>query len=190
MTSIGPSAGQVLAALLAAGALYPCGAGANELVAPVGVFVEGGAAEDARSLVVGAALTWAQPSTWGAGHASGYLEASVGDWVCDRAQRIGYRHCSMQFGLTPVLRYAPSLWSRWYTELGIGANVISPAWLTDKRRFSTEFNFGDHVGVGRKLDDEGDDEIELRAEHYSNGGIQHPNPGENWLQLRYMHWFK
>ncbi len=141
-------------------------------------------------MVVGAALTWAQPSKWGAGHASGYLEAAVGDWVCDRAQRVGYRHCSMQFGLTPVLRYEPSRWSHWYMELGIGANAISPAWLTDKRRFSTEFNLGDHLGLGRKLDDAGRDEIELRVEHYSNGGIQHPNPGENWIQLRCMHWFK
>ena len=36
----------------------------------------------------------------------------------------------------------------------------------------------------------GADEIELRAEHYSNGGIKLPNPGENWFQLRYMNWFK
>lgn len=75
-------------------------------------------------------------------------------------------------------------------ELGIGANVITPAWLTDTRRFSTEFNSGDHLGLGRKLDEGGKDETEFRVEHYSNGGIQHPNPGENWIQLRYMHWFR
>ena len=51
-------------------------------------------------------------------------------------------------------------------QLGIGADVISPGLAHDGR-----------------------DEIELRAEHYSNGGIAHPNPGENWFQLRYMHWF-
>ena len=55
-------------------------------------------------------------------------------------------------------------------------------------RFSTEFNFGDHIGLGRKFGADG--EIELRAEHDANGGYRNPNPGENWFQLRCMHWFR
>ena len=182
----GPRVALVLT--LAAAVLAPVGASAGELVPPVGVFVEGGISDDSRSVVVGAAWTWVQPSKWGAGNASGYLETSVGEWACHREEGLGYRHCSTQFGITPVLRYEPSFWAHWYMELGIGADVIAPAWHTDKRRFSTEFNFGDHVGLGRKFGD--DDEIELRAEHYSNGGYKNPNPGENWFQLRYMHWFR
>jgi lipid A 3-O-deacylase len=180
----------VLALVLAAAALAPAAAGAKEISAPVGVFVEGGVSDDSRSVVVGAAWTWVQPSKWGAGNASGYLETSVGEWACHREEGARYRHCSVQFGLTPVLRYEPSWWEHWYMELGVGADVVAPAWHTDKRRFSTDFNFGDHIGLGRKFGADGADEIELRAEHYSNGGIKHPNPGENWFQLRYMHWFK
>ena len=180
----------VLALMLAATAFTPSSAGAKELQAPVGLFVEGGISDDSRSVVVGAAWTWVQPSKWGAGNASGYLETSVGEWACHREEGEHYRHCSVQFGITPVLRYEPSWWEHWYMELGIGADVVAPAWHTDKRRFSTDFNFGDHIGLGRKFGDDGADEIELRAEHYSNGGIKHPNPGENWFQLPYMHWFK
>ena len=27
-------------------------------------------------------------------------------------------------------------------------------------------------------------ELALRVQHYSNAGIRHPNPGENFVQLR------
>lgn len=185
-----PSMRAGLALMLASAAFAPSSAEARELQAPVGIFVEGGLSDDSRSVVVGAAWTWAQPSKWGAGNASGYLETSVGEWACHREEGSHYGHCSVQIGLTPVLRYEPSWWEHWYMELGIGADVVAPAWHTDKRRFSTDFNFGDHVGLGRKFGADGADEIELRAEHYSNGGIKRPNPGENWFQLRYMHWFK
>jgi lipid A 3-O-deacylase len=173
-----------LAAACASGA-----AGAKELVSPVGVFVEAGAADDARSVVVGAAWTWLQPSKWGAGHASGYLETSIGEWACHKHPDQHYEGCSTQVGLTPVIRYAPGSWEHWFMEVGVGVDAIFPAYRSDKRGFATEFNFGDHVGIGRKFGDDGRDEIELRAEHYSNGGYKNPNPGENWVQLRYMHWF-
>jgi hypothetical protein len=175
--------------MMAAAALPPA-AGAKELVAPVGVFVEGGLSDDSRSVVAGAAWTWVQPSKWGAGNASGYLETSIGEWACHRDEGAHDKSCSTQVGITPVLRYQPGSWDPWYAELGIGADVIASAWHTDKRRFATEFNFGDHIGLGRKFGDDGADEVELRAEHYSNGGYKNPNPGENWFQLRYMHWFK
>ena len=32
-------------------------------------------------------------------------------------------------------------------------------------------------------------EIVLRAEHFSNAGIKPPNPGQNFLELRYVHHF-
>jgi lipid A 3-O-deacylase len=172
-----------------AAAFMPSLVGAKELTSPYGVFVEGGISDDSRSLVAGVAWTWVQPSKWGAGNASGYLETSLGEWACHRAAGEHYHGCSMQVGLTPVIRYEPSWWEHWYMELGIGVDVVAPAWKTDRRRFASEFNFGDHVGLGRKFGDDGRDEIELRAEHYSNGGYKNPNPGENWFQLRYMHWF-
>lgn len=174
---------------VAATTLAPAAAVAKELTSPYGAFIEGGISDDSRSVVGGVAWTWVQPSKWGAGNASGYVETSIGEWACHRQDGDHYHACSTQIGLTPVIRYEPSWWEHWYMELGIGIDVIVPAWKTDRRRFGSDFNFGDHIGLGRKFGDEERDEIELRAEHYSNGGFRQPNPGENWFQLRYMHWF-
>jgi lipid A 3-O-deacylase len=182
----------VVAALVAGaaiGAAAPVAAPAKELVSPAGVFVEGGKADDGYSAVVGTAITWLQPSKWGAGNASGYLELSVGEWMCRKHADGDLRACSTQIGITPVIRYAPSWWEHWYGEIGIGADAIFPRYQSESRHFGSEYNFGDHLGIGRKFGDDGADEVELRAEHYSNGGYKHPNPGENWVQIRYMHWF-
>jgi hypothetical protein len=176
-------------AALALAAITP-GAGAEELTSPYGVFIEAGVASDARSVVAGVAWTWLQPSKWDdAGHFSGYLETSVGEWACHKSDGTSYSHCATQVGVTPVIRFAPTLFSRWFLELGIGADAVFPLYRSTSQRFSTVYQFGDHVGIGRKFGAEGRDEIELRGEHYSNGGYKNPNPGENWLQLRYMHWF-
>jgi lipid A 3-O-deacylase len=163
---------------------------AEELTTPYGAFIEAGAADDARSLVAGVAWTWLQPEKWGEyGHFSGYLGTSVGEWACHRAPADSYTHCATQVGVTPVIRFAPSFFSRWFLELGIGADAVFPLYRSSARRFGTVYEFGDHLGIGRRFGEQGRDELELRGEHYSNGGFKNPNPGENWVQLRYMHWF-
>lgn len=165
------------------------GAHAEELAAPIGIFIQGGAGDQVRSVGGGVVVTWLQPSKWGDGHATGYLEASVGEWYCRKTATGNYQGCATQFGLTPVIRYQPANATNWYAEAGIGVNTIFPLFETGRRRFSTEFNFGDHLGIGRKFGDARHDEVELRIEHYSNGGYRNPNPGVNWGELRYMHWF-
>jgi len=57
------------------------------------------------------------------------------------------------------------------------------------KHFSTSFNFGDHVGVGYSFGAAKKNEIALRLEHFSNAGIKHPNPGQNFVELRYVHHF-
>jgi hypothetical protein len=172
-----------------AAACAPGLAWAEELSSPYGVFVEAGAADDARSLVAGVAWTWAQPSKWDGGHWSGYLETSVGEWACHKSPGSTYEGCSTQIGVTPVIRFAPSLFARWFGEIGIGADAVFPIYQSERRRFGTVYQFGDHLGIGRKFGPDERNELELRYEHYSNGGYKNPNPGENWVQLRYMHWF-
>jgi hypothetical protein len=91
-----------------------------------------------------------------------------------------------QAGLTPVIRYdARPEGAAWFAEAGVGANLIAPVFHENERRFSSTFNFGDHVGVGRYLDAERRHELALLVQHFSNAGIKHPNPGVNFLQLRY-----
>jgi hypothetical protein len=79
-------------------------------------------------------------------------------------------------------------WARhWFAEIGIGANVILPVYRSKEKRFSTTFNFGDHFAIGRQFGAQHQHELALRIQHFSNGGIDEPNPGENFLQLRYSH---
>ena len=152
---------------------------------PDKVFAQVGAAEDARMAVVGA--TWEVPALRGIawGNGSGYVEASFGRWVSDVNDGPRSSAWVTQLGLTPVLRWHPFDSPRWFTEAGIGVNVLTPIYRSTDKRFSTAFNFGDHVGIGVQFGDGFRQELSLRLQHFSNAGIKDPNPGENFLQLRY-----
>lgn len=89
-----------------------------------------------------------------------------------------------QIGATPTLRFYPSMTRHWFIEIGVGPNYIVPLFHSGEKRFSTEFNFGDHFAIGRRFEAS---EVSLRVEHFSNAGIEHPNPGENFVQVRYAH---
>lgn len=152
---------------------------------PSSVFVQAGAGAHVDTGSLGAiwALPWQRDVSFGQLTTS--IEAAFGEW-----QTHGQRHHShpfTQIGFTPMLRFYPDAWhARWFVEAGIGANVIAPSYHTDGKRFSTAFNFGDHVGIGREFGARHQQEIALRIEHFSNAGIDHPNPGENFLQLRWV----
>ena len=113
---------------------------------------------------------------------TGSHEISFGHWRADTGSA---RSNVTQFGLTPALRYWPQGEPRrWFVEAGVGLNLLTPIYRTRDKRFSTHFNFGDHLGLGfRGVPDRA--EWSLRLQHFSNGGIEHPNPGENFLQLRW-----
>jgi hypothetical protein len=152
---------------------------------PASVFLQAGAADHVDTFSLGAVwpLPWQRDASFGRLATS--LEASVGQW-----QTHGQRHHTRpfaQFGFTPSLRFYPdALGGHWFGEAGIGANVIAPAYHTDGKRFSTAFNFGDHLSIGRELGANHRQEIALRVEHFSNAGIDHPNPGENFVQVRWV----
>jgi hypothetical protein len=115
-----------------------------------------------------------------------YGEAVIGEWfVHDR--RSEDRADFTQFGLTPVLRYA--FGNGPFLEAGIGLDVIAPRFRDNDRNFSTKFNFADHLAIGTRFGSGGANEISFRAEHFSNGGIRHPNPGQNFAELRYARHF-
>jgi hypothetical protein len=75
-------------------------------------------------------------------------------------------------------------------EGGVGITFTTTLYETERKRFSTSFNFGDHIAVGRNFGERREHEISLRIEHFSNAGIKHPNPGENFLQIRYSYRFQ
>jgi lipid A 3-O-deacylase len=162
---------------------------ATSLPRPSSVFVQFGDSSDAHTLVAGAIYDTGWNPTFSWGHATSYVELSFGRWVSDRDPAVVSSAWTTQIGFTPVLRFQPTAWHGWYAEAGIGANVLLPVFRSRDKRFSTVFNFGDHVAIGHRFGETGQNEIALRVQHFSNAGIKHPNPGENFLQLRFSHRF-
>lgn len=147
-------------------------------------FVQGGWSRDNRAFAVGATWDWAWTKEARWGRFTGYWESSIGRWrTDDSAQAPGASGVVTQLGITPVFRLAPfERHPRWFGEFGIGANVLFPVYQSRHKQFSTTFNFGDHLAVGYRV---GPHELALRWQHFSNAGIRRPNPGENFVQLRY-----
>ena len=114
---------------------------------------------------------------------SGRLEADFGRWSTRVNHSTSDSWCT-ELGVVPVLRVQRRPLSPWFMEIGVGPNYIAPIFHTGEKRFGTKFNFGDHVGIGRRFDTTHPIELALRTEHFSNAGIRHPNPGENFLQVR------
>jgi lipid A 3-O-deacylase len=157
---------------------------------PDAVFMQAGQAEkNTDAYTVGATWNWNWSRQYRFGLVTGYTEAAVGRWNTHDVVS-GEGHWFTQVGITPVLRlFPPSTTNRWFGEIGIGANYIAPIWRAEGKRFSTEFNFGDHLAFGRILGERREGSIALRIQHFSNGGIDAPNPGLNFAQLRYSYQF-
>ena len=150
-------------------------------------FVQGGDGDRAvKSATVGVTRS---VDPFGLGPASAvsmYGELVIGEWFV-HAARAGDRSHFTQFGLTPVLRYTFDRGP--FVEAGIGLDVITPHFRDHDRVFSTQFNFADHIAVGTRFGAARANEVSLRVEHFSNGGIRHPNPGQNFVEVRYARHF-
>jgi hypothetical protein len=157
---------------------------------PSTAFAQAGIGDQHTHAYIGG-FTWDWPwrHDWGPASLSGYFEAAFGRWTTDEHGVEGNSWMT-QIGLTPVLRARPGgSASAWFAEIGVGPNFILPLYRSGRKRFSTEFNFGDEFGFGRDFGARRQHELALRAEHFSNAGIEHPNPGENFAQLRYSYRF-
>lgn len=161
--------------------------GSNAQAAPDSVFLQGGAYDHVTAVDGG--LTWTSDwsSHWGSSTWSIVTDASAGYWWLADSQRVDHSRF-YRVGLTPALRLTGSGDWRWFIEAGVGLNVIMPEFHSRDRSFSTNFNFGDHLAIGaRPFGDSS--EWSLRVQHYSNANIRRPNPGQNFLQLRWRHFF-
>ena len=129
---------------------------------PDTLFVQAGEADKATTAYsAGAGWNWDWSRRYRIGVLTGYTEATVGRWRTDTNSAAG-EYWFTQVGITPVLRLFPGSESLWFGEIGIGANYISPLYRTDGKRFSTEFNFGDHAAIGRILGDRRQGSVALR----------------------------
>jgi hypothetical protein len=111
-------------------------------------------------------------------------ELIVAGW---RADAVGSGSQQLaQLAVLPVLKMRLDRGrSPWFVEFGIGASYTSKLYVTDHKEFSTRWNFYDMLGVGHSFGEGRRQELGLRYVHTSNASIRSPNPGEDFLQLRY-----
>jgi lipid A 3-O-deacylase len=151
------------------------------------VFAQTGWAEsDVSSYAIGAqhALPWRGQLLGTYWHS--YSEITVARWIADEPGPADSNHFT-QFGISPVVRIQyPSLMPGFFVDLGVGAYLITPIYRHNGKRFGSAYNFGDQIGFGWQLGRSRRQEVSLRIQHFSNGGIKQPNPGENFLQARFL----
>jgi hypothetical protein len=150
---------------------------------------------DSASLEVGSGakvqfLRGAVQSDWSARwfatkgyHLSGYWDANVAQWRGnDSNQNRGGHQNITVVNLTPVFRIQRDDKLGLYGEGGIGVSLFSHLYDNNEKRLATAFQFGDHIGAGYVFANKW--EAGFKLQHYSNGGIKHPNGGVNFLVLK------
>ena len=184
--------------LLGAGCLSfcPAAAAAPEDGVP-GVYVDFGQAlfhrgANTDSLTFGVVLPWThQPPVPGdiLSSISFYWDIFVSQWRALRTEGVEERSYT-QVGVIANWRYFFNRGdSPWFVEAGIGGTVMDRLYRTSDREFSTAFQFTEQFGIGRSFGVQGEQELSLRVQHFSNGGIKAPNPGETFVRVRYLHRF-
>ena len=155
-----------------------------------GVSVEYGNGDATNMARVGANWKWdKQWFTEGNWLVTGFWEASVGRW--DGHSAAGDNQTITDLSITPVFRFQqknPSGFAP-YAEAAIGFHLITPTFINADRKFSTAFQFGDHVGLGVRFGDRQQFDLGYRFQHLSNGSIKKPNQGINFNQIRFGYQF-
>jgi len=126
---------------------------------------------------------WFQGGEW---HVGGYWDLGVGYWRQDALP--GQNGDIGEIGFTPVFRLQRNDLAGPYAEAAIGFHLLSKTQIGDKR-FSTAFQFGDHVGFGYRFGVRSAWDLGYRLQHLSNGSIKKPNDGINFHQVRLQYHF-
>ena len=136
------------------------------------VSVEVGRGDDRTSVIrVAVSDFWRKreplPDKW---RLAGYWEFSGAIW--DNTD-----DSTANVGVTPVFRFERN---RFFVEAAIGFHLVQTH-ISAQRSFSTSFQFADHLGAGMHF---GRYDLCLRVQHISNGGVNSPNPGINFVLVR------
>ena len=176
------------AALAVAVVILSCSAQAAGLH-PDAAFIAGGGTGIHGTSNLTAGLRWSWP--WHRlglrGEWSGMTEAFLSRW---NRPDPGGRQSLVQVALLPMLRYRfDSGRSSWFVDGGIGVSYADDLYCRGSKPFSTRVNFIDVLEMGRSFGGQRGHEVGLRLSHVSNGGFRKPNPGENFVQLRFARRF-
>jgi hypothetical protein len=153
------------------------------------VSLEAGGGEHVQVLRFAAQNNWNK--NWFANkgyHLSGYWDANIAYWRANQWLHVPDNgHNLAVIGFTPVFRYEADDKLGFYGEAAIGAALFSDVYRNSHRQLSTAFEFADHIGVGYVFANKW--EVAGRLQHYSNGGIKHPNGGVNLLLVKASYHF-
>lgn len=179
-----------IARLLAAGL---CAAGLQSAHAfdwrPDGVSLRAGAGGNGTAMAgVGVVWDWDFQRMRRKAELTAHTELMLNHWSADAVG--GGRQGLTQVALVPSLRMRLARGaSPWFIELGIGVSWMDRKFTTPRKTFGSEWNFYDVMGVGYSFGEEHEHELGARWAHVSNAGLKNPNPGQDFLQLRYVRRF-
>jgi lipid A 3-O-deacylase len=162
--------------------------GASSVPALDGVSLELGKNGSYEMARLGAQWQWQK--RWldsGKRHIGGYWDLSAAQWSADAPA--GLNDSLVDIGFTPTLRWQANDLRGVYLEAGIGLHFLSHTSLGG-RRFSTAFQFGDHLGLGYRFGAKGAYDLSYRFQHHSNADIKKPNAGMDFHQVRLQYWFR
>jgi lipid A 3-O-deacylase len=148
---------------------------------------------DENTETIRAGLQWNWQRRWFAERSwtlGAYWDLQVGRW--SGPLRPGQQQQSVwDIALTPVFRLERAERTRVvpYFEAAVGFHLLSDLRINSERVFSTHFQYGDHLAAGVRFGERHRYDLGLRLQHLSNGGLARPNPGINFLQLRFAQHF-
>lgn len=120
-------------------------------------------------------------STWGGTYTSLKLSFEVGQFL--RASENRYF-----VSLGPKARIVSDRWSvPLFLDLGLSPTIVGGSAYGDQD-LGTSLNFTSHIGLGMKFGRMKQQEVRLRYQHISNGGIDNVNPGVNMIGLDFVFW--
>lgn len=117
----------------------------------------------------------------------GYWDLNVSHWRGTRYNNQPGQHQNLnEIGITPMLRFQKP-GSKFYGEAGIGGHLLSELYNNNGDRLSTAFEFGSKLGIGYIFSPRAS--VGLSIQHYSNGGIKHPNSGVDFVSMKVSYFF-
>lgn len=138
---------------------------------------------------VGVQSDWNQ--NWAASdgrHWNGHWDLTAAYWRGNRYHNVkGATQSFGDVGFTPVFRYEAQNKRGWYAEGAVGLHYLGERYDNFGRQMSTKFEFGDHLGAGYVFDN--GVELGMKLQHFSNGGIKHPNGGVNFVEAKASYHF-
>jgi lipid A 3-O-deacylase len=153
---------------------------------PASIYAEAG--QNLRSGITTRTATlgwrWPMQSSFWDGRITGAWDVYVSQWNADAT--VGQDRHYAQIGLVPMFRYRfDGGQSPWFVEAGVGLSYLDKTYYTPSGHFSTQWNFSDHLGLGRNFGAQQRHSLGVYVKHVSNAGLRQPNPGETFVQLRY-----